>query len=346
MPLWTNVLSPRTLTTRRASSCGQGVAEPQPHADAGAHADQRVHRLPWRQGPQRIAADVARHNAIELLQHAENGAVRAALAQGRRLAGHGSGLGRSIAGNDPPHAGHVQFAEAIHLGLAFHRNARSAELLNEIRVAFLDDQAAIDACGEAADLLQGQRVGEAQFQHGGVRRGLANVHETDAGGDDAELADVLDCKLRIANLKLQIFILQFAIPATRALTGHHLIWTMLFVPLGQFGQLLPQAAMGGPGVAGDHHSRANVAIEMRSHDVPFPRLRADHGLRVADPRGGSQEDRQVPAGGQFHRQEGEIVRLLGVGRFEHRHGCRDGKAAVVLFILAGCHARIVGRDDH
>ena len=52
---------------------GQGVAEPQAHADAGAHADQRVHRLPRRQRSQRIAADVARHDAIELLQHAENG---------------------------------------------------------------------------------------------------------------------------------------------------------------------------------------------------------------------------------------------------------------------------------
>ena len=104
--------------------------------------------------------------------------------------------------------------------------------------------------------------------------------------------------------------------------------------------------MGGPGVAGNHDSRANVAIEMRRHDVPLPRLRADHGLRMADPRGGPQDERQVPAGGQFQRQQGKIVRLLGVGRFEHRHGRGHGKTAVVLFILAGRHARIVGRDDH
>ena len=57
-------------------------------------------------------------------------------------------------------------------------------------------------------------------------------------------------------------------------------------------------------------------------------------------------NRQVPAGGQFQGQQGEIVGFLGVGRFEHRHGRGDGKAAVVLLVLARRHARIIGRDDH
>ena len=94
------------------------------------------------------------------------------------LPGAAAGSGRRIAGNDPPHPGDVQLAEAIHLGLAFHGNAGSAKLLDEIRVAFLDDQAALDTGGEPPDLLQRQRVGEAQFQHGGLRHGFANVHES------------------------------------------------------------------------------------------------------------------------------------------------------------------------
>ncbi len=38
-------------------------------------------------------------------------------------------------------------------------------------------------------------------------------------------------------------------------------------------------------------------------------------------------------------------RFLGVGRFEHGHGRGHGKTAVVLFVLARRHARIVGRND-
>ena len=81
MPLWTKVLSPMTLTTRRACVRRQHVAQAQPHADAGAHAHQRVHRLERRQHAQRVAADVAGDDAVQLAQRVEDRAVRAALAQ-------------------------------------------------------------------------------------------------------------------------------------------------------------------------------------------------------------------------------------------------------------------------
>ena len=46
------------------------------------------------------------------------------------------------------------------------------------------------------------------------------------------------------------------------------------------------------------------------------------------------------------RREHEIVRFLGIRRLEHRHAGRDRVAPVVLLVLAGGHAGIVGGDDH
>ena len=54
----------------------------------------------------------------------------------------------------------------------------------------------------------------------------------------------------------------------------------------------------------------------------------------------------MPAGGKLEGGQREIVGLLRIGRLEHRHAGRHGVAAIVLLVLTGSHARIVGRDDH
>ncbi len=70
-----------------------------------------------------------------------------------------------------------------------------------------------------------------------------------------------------------------------------------------------------------------------------------HGATVANPRGGAKQDGNLPALGNLDGGAQEIVSLLGVGRLEHGHAGGDGVTAVVLFVLAGVHARIIGGND-
>ncbi len=69
------------------------------------------------------------------------------------------------------------------------------------------------------------------------------------------------------------------------------------------------------------------------------------GLGMADPRGDAKQHRDAPALGDFDGRRREIVRLLRVGRLQHRHAGGDGVAPVVLLVLARGHAGVVGRDD-
>ena len=54
----------------------------------------------------------------------------------------------------------------------------------------------------------------------------------------------------------------------------------------------------------------------------------------------------MPALGDLDGHQGEVVGLLRVRGLEHGHAGGHGVAAVVLLVLAGGHARIVGGDDH
>ncbi len=71
----------------------------------------------------------------------------------------------------------------------------------------------------------------------------------------------------------------------------------------------------------------------------------DHdGLGVADAGGHPVEDRDLPPFRDFDRRKEEVVGLLRVGRLDRRQPGRDGVAAVVLLVLRGGHARVVGAD--
>ena len=74
--------------------------------------------------PERVTADVAGHDAVEIFQRLKDDVMRAAIAQFRRLAGRARRFGRKVVRQNAPHAVHVQFAEAEHLRFAFHRQAR------------------------------------------------------------------------------------------------------------------------------------------------------------------------------------------------------------------------------
>ncbi len=116
----------------------QHVPQAEPDADARAHADAGVHRLQGRQHAERVAADVARDDAVHVLEDLEHVAVRAALTELRRLAPGRDRLGAGVAVEDAAHARHVELAEAVHLRLAFGRYAGGAQRVLEHRVALLD----------------------------------------------------------------------------------------------------------------------------------------------------------------------------------------------------------------
>ena len=117
------------------------------------------------------------------------------------------------------------------------------------------------------------------------------------------------------------------------------------VPLLHLGQLLPQPPVGGPGVGRDHHPPPDVPLEARRLGRLVGRARLHHGVAVADARRDAEQHRDLPALRNLDGREHEIIRLLRVGRLEHRHAGRDRVTPVVLLVLARSHARIVGGDD-
>ena len=123
---------------------GQNVAQPEPHPKTCPHANTRINRLKWLQDPQRITADVTRHDAVSLAQGVKHNAVLAGVTQLRRAAGRLRCFRAEIVIEDPSHAGNIQFAEAIHLILAFDLDALGADGVHQIRIAFFNDHAALD----------------------------------------------------------------------------------------------------------------------------------------------------------------------------------------------------------
>ena len=87
----------------------------------------------------------------------------------------------------------------------------------------------------SAIFFSGSGCVKPSFKKAGLRRGLAGVHEGNAGGDDAELLAA----------------------------GNDLVQRRGFAPFGHFGQLLPQPAVGRARVGGNQVAPAQIALEMR-----------------------------------------------------------------------------------
>ena len=213
----------------------QRVAQPQAHADGRAHAYQRIHGLERRQHAQGIAADIAGDDAVQVLEGRVDAAMRTAGAQSRRLAGNALRLRRIVALKNAAHAGGVQFAEAEGLRLALDRDGRRPRALYQVRIAFFDDQAALDAGGEGAHPLHGQRIGHSQLQHTGLGRNFAHILERDARGNDSERGRACDQFVR----------------------------SRLVVPSGDLRELLAQAQMRRARVGRNHHAGAEIVLEAR-----------------------------------------------------------------------------------
>ena len=126
---------------------------------------------------------------------------------------------------------------------------------------------------------------------------------------------------------------------------HDVVQGAGLVPLLHLGQLLAQPPVGGPGVGRDHHASPDVALEARGPGRFVGRARLHDGVAVADARRDPEQDRDLPALRHLDGREHEIIRLLRVGRFEHRQPGGDRVTPVVLFVLARSHARVIGGDD-
>jgi hypothetical protein len=182
--------------------------------------------------------------------------VRAGLAELRGLALRRLRLGREIAREDAAHARDVELAEAERRRLRLDRDASGAHRVGDDRIAFLDDDAALDRARERADLLERERVDELQLEQARRGRRLAGVPRGDAVRDDAELPAAL------------------APDRDRGGVG----------PCLEALELLAQAPVGGARVGRDHHTARDVARDARHRRGRHARPAGDDRLRVTDPR--------------------------------------------------------------
>src|ERR1019366_5441262 len=99
------------------------------------------------------------------------------------------------------------------------------------------------------------------------------------------------------------------------------------------------------GVGRDHYACPDVPLETRRFGRAVVLARLHDGVAMADAGGRAVENGYLPALRHLNRRPQEIISLLRIGRLEHRHTSRYGVSPVVLLVLAGSHARVIGGDD-
>ena len=296
------------------------VTEANAHTDGGTHVNHVVHGANGREGRQRVAADVARDDAVEFLEDCEGAAVRAARAEHRRLALHRNRIRTLVASDNAAHAVHVQFAEAENrVVFGFHRNAGGFNILGKPWVVFFDDHEtlAFELLGEILDELHRQRVGHAELEDACFRSSFTHMVVTDTAHDDAHVG--------AAHFHL--------VRAFGHIPGFHLV------------HLGAELAAGRLREAGHHHMLGDIALEVRHHGREFFFGHHD-GLGVVHAGRHTQDDGNLELFARLHRNAEEIVGFLGVAGLEHRaNGCLR-MVAGILFVLGTALARVVGHDPH
>ena len=200
--------------------------------------------------------------------------------------------------------------------LADHRQAEGADLLLDERVELLDHGDPRDLLVQPRDLAVGQRVRHAQLEEPRLGKGLARVRVGDARGDDAEVggAGLEHVERRLLGARAQPLqaLEHEPVPQARVLRHHHVLADV---------------------------ARVVARLELDRH------ARDDPPAAVRDPRRGAQQHRRVELLRQREGLGDEVVGLLAVGRLEHRDLGELGVVAVVLLVLRGVHAGVVGADD-
>ncbi len=123
---------------------GQDVAEPEADAQRGAHGHAGVHGLVGRQHAQRVAADVAGDDAVELAEGGVDRVVGAGLAELRRLA-RGAARARARRRRARMRRTRSTLSSPKRYGRALRldRDAGGAQRVGEVGVALLDHHAAL-----------------------------------------------------------------------------------------------------------------------------------------------------------------------------------------------------------
>jgi len=136
-----------------------------------------VHTADGLHSRQRVAADVARYNAVEVDERLEAESVRTAVAKLRRLGLHHGRLVVEITVELRPDLVYVQFAETPLFVARLDIDAFGAELVGKVRVALLYRDHALVLFRKLGDFRNRERIREADLEKSCVGSSLARVLE-------------------------------------------------------------------------------------------------------------------------------------------------------------------------
>ena len=253
-------------------------------------------------------------------------AVRAAGAQDRRAHGNaGFGLGGFRRGRAQQFGAQrrqtrgVEFHHA-QLGLRLHDgNARGADLIGQHRIGFFDDDQTLHARRECADFLDGWRAGKADLEDGRFREDFLHVLVGHTGRHDAQIARAGLGAVEGGGLR------QLA-------QGDRTLF---------YGEA-HQAAVRGHG----HVALGVLDVGDARHFAALAGADVHDAGRVRRARGGADDDRHLVFLAQFETGRYHVVGFLRIGRLEQQALGELRERAVVLLVLRGMHAGVVGVDDH
>ena len=181
--------------------------------------------------------------------------------------------------------------------------------------AFFHDDGALIAFREFADRLIGQGPCHAELENARFRKRFPRVLEGGSGADDAEIG---------------------------FFRAEDLMQIGFFIPLRKRLHVVDQSDMRSLGKRGDHDTLSDGAAVVSGCGSFFGFPAVHDAAGVADARGHAEHRRYMELLGKFKRPDREIVGFLTVGRLEHGHLGGNRVKTVVLFVLAGRHARVVG----
>ena len=271
-----------------------------------------------RHDTQSVAADVAGNGAVQIPERFKGLPVGTAHAELGRLARGGGRFGGGVPGKQLPDPAHVEFPETELFGLALHGDPHGVDVVGKKVVALVHHDAALHAGNEGADEFPGQRPGEAQLQDRRIGSRFTHMLIGDARGDDPQFGAL----------------------------AYDLVPAALFIQRGHGGQIGPQPPVGQLRKGGHHDVGTGIPhIFGPAGGEPDP-APVEDALGVADPRGHPEQHRRTEFVRQTEGFDEEVIALLRIGRLEHGDARAHRVAPVVLFVLAGGHAGIVGGDHH
>ncbi len=290
---------------------GEGVAQAEPDAERGAHGHAGVHALVGRQDAERVAADVAGHDAVELAERRRRpggrGRPRRAAAASRAAAPAPASVSRARMRRTRSTFSSPK-RKAGSLASTWMPAARSASARQGSPSSTTTQRA--HAPGEGPDAARAGAGGGSSSSRR-LASGAASRTWTggDAGGDDPQGRG------------------RRAAPppgwrSRRRPGSRRASCAAACGPAGRRPGSSP-----GPGCPG---------LEARAGGAGRPARRRMMLLRVADPGGHAEDDRELPALGELEGGQGEVVGLLGVGGLEHAAGRPPRRSA-------GCPARSARR---